>query len=255
MRVIQPRLKSPDRSENAIRYVANPSHVREVSLTATADYSFWQSKLAREGFIPASRNGRALMTVTGATMKFAGIRFSELSVCVQLLEPGKKGSAGDLFLLQAFNSSRVFAFCERVLFATPYLHGTVLVDAHSPEPIRVEAAGKTVLLTTMQMAPGAVRREPVRRGEEQWSGRVFLPGKHNGGTNVRRYFFAKLQGHTCVYPFECDHDSCEIFPSSDCSLIRDLLDSNFTPDEWLIREDATHGKSRTYRLDPNLSDR
>src|SRR5690242_16264692 len=107
----------------SVRYVAEVTRVREVSLLGSADPGLWRERLSKENLVPAEREGRAEILIVGASMRFLGIRFTEVSFSV--LVSGHEGAAGDggAFLVQAFNSSRLFAWCERVLFATPYLHG------------------------------------------------------------------------------------------------------------------------------------
>jgi len=41
-------------------------------------------------------------------------------------------------------------------------------------------------------------------------------------------------------------DALSIMPSQDAGIFRALLDSGFTGEEWIVREDATHGKSKSY---------
>lgn len=136
---------------------------------------------------------------------FRGVRFRELSI------------SRDGHLLQAFNSNRFFAWCERTFFHTPYAHGEVRVQT-SPAAFRVGG----VLRAEMTGA-----REPIFAGDETWSGAVLLP---NG-----RRFHAHLEGFTRKYAF------ADTFETS-LDVLRD-----FRPEEWIVREDATHRKSRTHR--------
>jgi hypothetical protein len=39
----------------------------------------------------------------------------------------------------------------------------------------------------------------------------------------------------------------DIRPSPGCGLLQALRDSHFAAEEWVVREDATHAKSKTYR--------
>ena len=65
-----------------IRYVASLRHVREVSLLCTADWAYWQRRLAPEDLVPAERDGRAQILVIAADARFWGVRFQELSFSV-----------------------------------------------------------------------------------------------------------------------------------------------------------------------------
>ena len=84
----------------------------------------------------------------------------------------------------------------------------------------------------------------MRAGEESWEGPVFLPPR--GAAKDRRLFFGRLSGHTVVYPFSRD-DRFAIEASAGGGVLRPLADSEFHPQEWVVRADATHGKSKTYR--------
>ena len=58
-----------------IKYLAEPKHVREVSLLGTADLDFWKARLEDEDLTPAERDGKAQLLIVAADMRFMGIRF------------------------------------------------------------------------------------------------------------------------------------------------------------------------------------
>src|SRR5690348_9916827 len=104
----------------SVKWAAQVAHVREVSLLGTADLAFWKDRLLKEDLQPAESDGQAQLLIIAANLKYMGIRFRELSfsVLVSRLEAGVQQDAA--YLVRAFNSSRPFAFCERVFFSTPY---------------------------------------------------------------------------------------------------------------------------------------
>lgn len=112
-----------------VKWAAEPAHVREVSLLGTADLAFWKDRLMKEDLLPAESDGQAQLLIVAADSKFMGVRFRErsFSVLVSRQEEGTRQDAA--YLVRAFNSCRLFAFCERVFFATPYNHGDVRVSA------------------------------------------------------------------------------------------------------------------------------
>jgi hypothetical protein len=61
-------------------------------------------------------------------------------------------------------------------------------------------------------------------------------------------FFARLSGHTATYPFRHGSDVMEIHPAAFDGVLSELLKSGFTADQWEVREDACHAKSKTYRV-------
>src|SRR5262249_27784132 len=124
-----------------VKWAAELAHVREVSLLGTADLPFWQGRLEAEGLRPAARDGRAAVLLIAADARFMGIRFREMSVSVQVVPPEGGALRDAAYLVGAFNSSRLLAFCERVFFSTPYRHGDVHLSASLPASIRVADKG------------------------------------------------------------------------------------------------------------------
>ena len=227
-----------------VRYVAEPKHVEEVSLRGTADLPVWQDRLKREGLVPAERQGRAQVLVVGARMKFMGIRFTEVSFSIMVSAPGDKTPS--FFLMQAFNSFRVFALCEQRLFKTPYAHADCRLRLSPLPALQVLLGNETVFEVEMrELAPAAPRRNS-QTGEECWEGRVFLP-KVGKGHQQGRYFFARMKGRTDTCSFVQGEDRFWAKPGTEPSVFQALTDSHFAVEQWLIRKNATHGKSRTHR--------
>ncbi len=228
------------------RYAAEVAHVREVSLRGTADLAFWKERLGKENLVPAERNKKAQIMIVGATMRFKGIRFTEISFSVLVAGHEEAAGQGGAFLCQAFNSSRLFAWCERVLFSTPYLHGNCHVSVSPPISIQLVKDGGLVFRAEMQADSQGPRRQPLRMGEETWEGPVFLPSACCGSAAKARFFFAKMKGPTTAYPFSQAVDVLSIASTQEARIFQALFDSGFTGEEWVVREDATHGKSKSY---------
>ena len=118
--------------------------------------------------VQASLRGHNLVLVA-AEMRFMGVRFRELSFSVLVAGSGAGGlplapapspegrgrTVGGAYLVQAFNSCRCFAFCERALFSTPYNHGDVRVVTDFPASIRLLQSGEAVFAAEMAAAPAA----------------------------------------------------------------------------------------------------
>ena len=227
------------RTAQTIRYVAEPKHVREVTLTGTSDFGFWSDYLKGEGLTPIRCGDAAQVWIVSAEMVYLGVRFTEVSLSVRTVLT-QDGNSEGMRLLHAFTSSRVFAWCERTMFATPYSHGAGRVSVQNPLSVRLDAAGGCVL--SAKMSPLA--RAALRAGDERWEGPVFLPPRD--AADDGRLFFGRLSGHTVVYPF-LSSDRFELEPSARGGVLQPLADSRFFPQEWVVRADATHGKSKTYR--------
>jgi hypothetical protein len=60
-------------------------------------------------------------------------------------------------------------------------------------------------------------------------------------------FWARIRGRTSIYPFLAGRDEFELRPAAGSEVLAALVDSNFAPVEWAVREDALHAKSKTYR--------
>jgi hypothetical protein len=148
------------------------------------------------------------------------------------------------FLVQAFNSCRLFAFCERVLFSTPYYPADCRVSTALPASIRIVKGGDTAFAA--EMGAGSAAAKPSRSGHEVWDGPVFLPRGRGDKDTTGRLFHARLEGFSRAYPFLPSDDTVTIRPSQGAEIFQALVDSRFAATEWTVRDDAAHAKSKTY---------
>jgi hypothetical protein len=239
---------------SSVKWAAELAHVREVSLLGTADLAYWKDRLLEEGLLPAESDGRAQLLIIAADSKFMRVRFRELSFCVLVSRQDHGIRQDAAYLVRAFNSCRFFAFCERVFFSTPYYHGDVRVSASLPTSVHLVKNGEVVFAAEMGADPSGRGREPSRCGDDGWDGPVFLPKGGRRGGRQGKVFIARLRGYTRIYAFLPDTDSVAIRPSPDSEVLQALNDSQFVAREWIIREDATHAKSKTYRRADLLPD-
>jgi hypothetical protein len=237
----------------SVKWAAELAHVREVSLLGTADLAFWQERLLKEKLLPAESDGRAQLLITAADAKYMGVRFRELSVSVVVSRPQEGAWQDAAYLVRAFNSCRLFAFCERAFFSTPYYHGDVRVSASLPASVQLFKQGEVVFAAEMVADAPGLGREPSRCGEDCWEGPVFLPESRRRKGRQGKLFIARLRGHTQRYPFLPGSDSVAIKPSPDSEVLQALQGSHFVAKEWIVRADATHAKSKTYKRDYFLS--
>jgi len=208
-------------------------------LIGTSDFGFWFDYLRAEGLSPVRCGDAAQVVVVAAEMSYLGVRITEVSFSVRVA-PTEDFSQEGMRLLHAFSSNRVFAWCERAIFATPYTCADCQVSVQNPVWLNVRAKGGSVFRA--EMSPLA--RPAVRAVDETWEGPVFLPARRAADDN--RLFFARLRGHTVVYPF-LSGDDVSLDGSTGGGVLRLLLDSGFSAKEWVVRADATHGKSKTSR--------
>jgi hypothetical protein len=146
------------------------NHVREVSLSGTADLSFWKDRLKNEDLAPAESDGKAQILVVAADSKFKGVKFREVSFSVLVTDPENGKAQEAAFLVQAFNSCRFFAFCERVFFSTPYLHAGARVSAALSASIQLTLQKEVIFDAGMRTCDSAPKREPSHSGEGGWGG-------------------------------------------------------------------------------------
>ena len=218
---------------SGIHYVAKIDRVREVTLAGTVDLEYWVEVLRPEGVAPLEQNGRAEVMITGVDGRFHGLRFQELNVSVGVEPQGPHDMLDRAFLAAGFNSRPLFAWSERVFFSTPYTHGDVEVEL-APPSLHLTRKGLTMLLARKAAVSGPTGTAP------DWNGTLFIPsGLH------RRFFFARIEGVAHRHPFTTD-DELSIDRAS-AVVLRQLSESHFQPLEWIVRANACHAKSRTYR--------
>lgn len=228
----------------SIQWAAELAHVQEVSLLGTADLAFWKRQLLNEDLQPtADEHGNAQILIVAADLAFMGVRFRELSfsVLVRGKEPARQHNAA--YLVRAFNSSRLFAWSERVFFATPYDHAEVGVLARLPASIQLVRRGEVLFGAEMRADSSGPSRAPARHSNDSWEGPIFLP-KHR--RKKGKLFFARIDGSSEMYPFLPAHDTLTLSPAPGYAVLQALRESHFVATEWAIRADATHAKSKTY---------
>jgi hypothetical protein len=231
-----------------VKYIAQVSNVCEVSLVGTADFAFWKDYLSREELVPAEKDGKAQVLIVAATARFRGVRFQEISFSVLVAPRPEWGWRDAAHLLRAFNSRALFAWSERTFFSTPYYTADVELAASVPASVRLRRRGEEVFAAVM--GAEAVRGPRAGSDEDRWDGPVFLP--HGDLRSPARLFFARITGTSARYPFEPSRDSISLAPSRNDESLHALARSGFVPTEWLIRENATHAKSKTFRRDKAL---
>lgn len=220
-----------------VAYVATITPVREVILAGSADLAYWRARLGAAGLFPHDDGGRAALTVSAIAGRFRGLPFREFSVAVAAGER-EDGRADAIYLAEAFNSSRLLAWAERVFFRTPYQPAAIRLS-EQPPVVEVSLGGDTVYAASMAAAG------PARREAQEWEGPIFLPPRGSR----RELFYARLAGPTDVYP--CDAaDTLTIRPRPGDDALRCLVESGFIGVEWRVRAAAVHARSRTYRRPP-----
>ena len=209
--------------------------VREVSLQGTADLEFWTEHLHGEELRPTDHDGRAQIFVITGDARWMGVRFRELSVSVRV------STSNGVYLPQAFNSSRLFAFMERRCLHTPYHHARVELSVEGAPSFLVVTPGGARF--GARMSPDTLANL-VTTESHDWEAPIFLPRRRPRAPG--EVFFGRVGGPARTGPFG-DDDSLTLNPAPDAPVIEALIDSGFEGEEWTIREHGTHARSKTVR--------
>jgi len=119
------------------------------------------------------------------------------------------------------------------------------VHSSGPASLALLKNGEAVFEAQMSAEKTAGNRQ-VSETEEGWEGPVFLPRVGSASQRGEKLFFARMRGITHRYTFLDPGDAFKISPSS-TGPFQALIDSRFVPEQWAVRPDATHAKSKTYK--------
>lgn len=223
------------------KFIVEVRHVKEVTLAAAADLAFWQNRLHGEALFPFDNHGTAELVISATELHSMGRRTNELSIGLVVCERPTADSPDALYLVRAFNSSRLFAWFERTFFATPYYPGHIRVDDRIPAQIQLEDQAGTIL--SVRMNGGAT---PHASRDELWQGKIYLPRRKADVSRPLKYFVAKLGGRTDVYPYVPEANILQMDARERHPVFQWLLDSNLVGKEWRIRSNAVHARSKSY---------
>lgn len=227
----------PSLTAKTVPYIASIPHVKEVALWGSADLAFWREHLNRVGLFPYDDNGSAEVIISASALKYYGVRFRELTVAVSVVTREGAQEREAVYLAQAFNSSRWFAFAERAFFHTPYDYASVALEDRVPVSMSLYEDGATVFSASM-----ASRRGASSTSHDALESPIFLPARSADTGNC---FFARLSGVTETVAF-APEDNVVIRPSKTYEVLGWLVDSGFAGREWRLRADALHERSKTY---------
>lgn len=240
------------------KYIARLDGVWDVALRGSANLEYWSSRLAGSGIAPHARGGKADLMLSAISSRFRGISFCELCIALSVEHDEPLTNPSGLFLMQAFNSSRLFAWCERVFFATPYLYAPLEVPKQGPVGFHLSLGGRPALnavcraasndrLSPHEQAATNDASEKLQPIEECWEGPIFLPGRDGQMSGCSTYFAAVLSGMTVVRPFSLAADTFTVVDEAAHPILKSLVESRFAPQEWRTRDSAYHARSKTFR--------
>lgn len=230
---------------NNIQWAAQLSNVRDVSVRGFANLNYWTDYLEPYSLKPAVCEDKAEIIIIGGDARFRGVAFRELSFAL-ILDPDHAANCKEAaFLLHAFSSCWCFAFCERVFFSTPYTHANVSLSTSFPASMCIEIGKDDVFRIAMGSGESGLR-QPTFSGRDAWEGGVYLPYDPNKKSPSGKMFFSRIQGDARKYSFDLSGDTISIQPVSSTDVLAKLVESDFSPHEWITRDSSTHAKSKTY---------
>lgn len=229
-------------SMTSVKFIAEIRNVKEVSLVADADLAFWQEQLSREGLFPYNCNGKAELIISATDITW-GLRTNELTIGLWICNHQAANSRDGLYLIQAFNSSRLFAWIERTFFHTPYIPGRIQVEDRGLAKLQLSDSQGVIL--NIHMTENIVSSHA---SDESWQGAIFLPRDRPHISRQSRFFVAKLGGYTQTYPYVPALNSLTIASRAQ-PVFQWLLESNMAGKEWRIRNNAIHARSKTFTRD------
>lgn len=223
-----------------MRYAAVVHHVREVTLQASTDPARWEPVLEKIGLYPYLCNGRAIMLISGVIARWRGKRFRESVVAVHVSRTKAGDRLDGVYLVCAFHSSPLFAWIERTFFKTP--HRPAAIDINDDLPVsHMTRDGLTPFLE----ASMGRSREPAREEDLDWLVPIYLPNRRDGVATERNVFHARIAGSTRIYPFDPERDCLTFNHKSDLPAVRFLAESDIVGQEWHIRSDSIHARTKT----------
>ena len=222
-------------SDTSIKYAADLDNVKEVTLHGTADLSFWEAVLRREGLFPYQEADKAVLLLSAIDAKWRGFKFREFVIAVGVCYNKNGTSLDGYYLPHAFNASRLLTFSERVFFRTPYSQADIQLENKLPAFIKLYDRVEVLLHAEMAMPDATPIVEYL-----EWKGPIFLP-------KMRGKFFALLAGEAAIYPFSPETDRFEIKPAARYTIFQQLIESNFTGSVWSLRSSSRHARSKTYK--------
>jgi len=221
-------------SNPVAKYITEIQNVREVRIVGSADIEYWCDHLARERLSPYKKNGQAELLINAVEMKWMGINFREIVISIPVCDGEDGNSMDGYYLVQAYNSSALLALSERAFFHTPYTHNDIEISAQVPASIR-QGKGLESFFRAQMSGKGSCSGQR----DEIIEGKIFIQNN--------KYFYAKISGAMEVCPFLVEEDTFVIETEKSHDALQWLIESNFTGQEWHIRRDGTHARSKTYQ--------
>lgn len=222
---------------NNLEYVAEITNVKDFNLIGLADLVYWQNFLSREGLVPFNKNGKAEIIVTAQKLSWMGISFKEFVVAVTL--GNKQGtSRNGCYLVHAYNTSGLLAFYERVLFYSPYTEAKIDIQ---DSPVSVDVSVDNTSVFKLNVSNNDYF---LGANDEKYLLNIALPKKEDDPKE--RFFYAQITGLTKNYKYSTERDSFTLNPIKSTPVIKFLRESNFMPVTWAVRNNSSHGKSKTY---------
>lgn len=208
--------------------------VQEICVEGTASAQYWGTLLAAQGLVVVEEQGHASLLVCATQLKWGGANFREVIVTVRSQSGGGGAWRDGYYLVGALNSKRSFAWVERHRNHSPYAHGQIVLTRQGAAS-SLEAHRDGVQMLKMSHPNGD---DPGTPRDIAFEGPIFLPS----AADTKYLFYASLTGEARTWPFDAQVDIMELGPSAD-GVTQALVESQFQPRLWIVKDSATHQKS------------
>lgn len=223
-----------------MKYVAEISDVREVTLMGASEFAPWEAELRPLGLTPLRRDDRAEMFVSVAAASWKGKRFREVAVGVSVSRSPDGESLDGYYMACAFHSSRLFAWIERTCFKAPHRAADVTLNEQVPAQFDIRCGGHCGIGASMGAA-----REPIREGDERWELPIYVPSRIGSDGAKRSYYYARARGLARIYEFDSANDVIVFNQGAGDREVAKLAECRFVGAEWLIRNNGVHARGKT----------
>ncbi|MGM0588912.1 MAG: hypothetical protein ACQETE_10880 [Bacteroidota bacterium] len=234
----------PDITDSIPAYRDIQEGLQELVLVGSARSEYWEDILYPQNFAPRSKHGRVRLWLDFILGYWLRKPYFELRTLVEIELTKHERDEQGLYLVNALNSSRFLSFIERTMYNMPHQPADIAMQTHRPPAFQFREADTFILKGQLSNKPDKIREYEVYSEMRSWKGPVCLPDQHKGLQTDKRLFVSAFEGRTKIVPFSEHLDTFEMNEQSNHPLLLHLLNSGYRAEEWQIRPQATHRRTK-----------